>query len=424
MSARIAVVGSGIAGLSAAWLLNRSHDVTLFEAEPRLGGHTHTVDISLEGQTFPVDTGFLVFNHRTYPELTALFQQLGVETTSSTMSFSVKLNQPAIEWAGGSLRTVFGQPSNLLRPAFWGMLRDILRFNREASVDAALSDRVTLGHYLKARHYSPAFIEWYLLPMAAAIWSCPATQMLEFPLSSFVNFCHNHGLLQVTDRPQWRTVLGGGREYVKKLAAGLPDIRLGCPVSAVRKRGGQIQLTHAGGIDTYDQVVLACHSDQAQALLGNSMPQLDEQLAHLAYQMNYAVLHSDARVLPTRRSLWSAWNYQAGGGTLSERPVTVNYLINQLQPLPVQSPVIVSLNPTQCIDSAAILGEYHYSHPVFTREARQAQQALQALNGREGVWLAGAWMGYGFHEDGLNSAIDVARRLDIEAPWRELARAA
>ncbi len=421
---RIAVVGSGIAGLSAAWLLSRWHQVTLYEADNRLGGHTHTVDVTLDGQTFPVDTGFLVFNHRTYPELTRLFDTLGVETVASDMSFSVRLDQPALEWAGTSLATLFGQRRNLARPAFWGMLSDILRFNRETRDDPALASGMSLGAYLDARGYGKPFVEWYLLPMAAAIWSCPASRMLEFPLASFIAFCRNHGLLQILDRPQWRTVKGGGREYVNKLAATLDDIRLGHPVESLRPRGRGIELASGHHAALYDQVVLACHSDQSHALLAGHFPAQARLLKKMPYQANRAVLHSDPSMLPRRPSLWSAWNYQSGEGRLSERPVAVHYLINRLQPLPTDTPVIVSLNPVSAIDPAKIHGEFHYSHPVFERHATAVQKQIDAANGRDGVWLAGAWMGYGFHEDGLASALKVARRLNVNAPWLELARAA
>ncbi len=421
---RIAVIGSGISGLSAAWLLSRQHQVTLFEADNRLGGHSHTVDVELDGATFPVDTGFLVFNHRTYPELTRLFDTLGVETVASDMSFSVRLDQPDLEWAGTSLDSVFGQRSNLARPAFWSMLRDILRFNKESVREPALASSMALGDYLKARGYGKPFIEWYLLPMAAAIWSCPSSQMLEFPLSSFVTFCRNHGLLQVFDRPQWRTVKGGSREYVNKLAAGIDEIHLGQPIESVRPRSGKIELASGSLSGLYDQVVMACHSDQSRDLLGEHYPTQSRLLEQMPYQPNRAVLHSDTSVLPRRKNLWAAWNYQSGHGTLSDHPVAVHYLINRLQPLPTDTPVIVSLNPLQEPDPAKVHGEFHYSHPVFTRHATAVQRQLVAANGRDGIWLAGAWLGYGFHEDGLASALRVARQLDVAVPWQGLAHAA
>lgn len=421
---RIAVVGSGIAGLSAAWLLSRQHRVTLFEAERRLGGHTHTVDLDLDGTRFPVDTGFLVFNHRTYPELSRLFRQLGVETVASDMSFSVRLDEPGLEWAGSTLATVFGQRSNLTRPAFWSMLRDILRFNRNAVGDAERLHGIALGDYLASRGYGRPFVEWYLLPMAAAIWSCPSARMLAFPLSSFVAFCRNHGLLQIFNRPQWRTVKGGGREYVKRLVAGVDEVLTGHAVEAIRRRGSAIEVSSGSLSGVYDQVVLACHSDQAAALLAPVSPARARLLRQIPYQPNHAVLHSDARVLPQRKSLWSAWNYQSGNGTLDDRPVAVHYLINRLQPLPTDTPVIVSLNPLSPIDPARIHREFHYSHPVFDRHAPAIQRQLTSSNGQHGIWLAGAWLGYGFHEDGLVSALRVARQLNVAAPWEAFAHAA
>ncbi|MDO9636431.1 MAG: NAD/FAD-binding protein, partial [Thiobacillus sp.] len=339
-------------------------------------------------------------------------------------TFSVRLDQPELEWAGSDLNTVFGQRRNLARPAFWSMLADMLRFNREAVRASTLTGSMALGDFLKANGYGKPFIEWYLLPMAAAIWSCPASQMLEFPLSSFVTFCRNHGLLQVMNRPQWRTVKGGGREYVNKLAAGIGEIHLGQPVESMRPRGGRIELTSGSLSGLYDQVVLACHSDQSRTLLAPHYPSQARLLQQMPYQPNHAVLHSDASVLPRRRSLWSAWNYQSGHGALSDRPVAVHYLINRLQPLPTETPVIVSLNPLQAPDPATVHGEFHYSHPVFTRHAPFAQRHIESANGRNGIWLAGAWLGYGFHEDGLASALRVARRLNVSAPWKALADAA
>ena len=298
---RIAVVGSGISGLSAAWLLAQRHAVTLYEAAPRLGGHTNTVDVTLDGVTHPVDTGFLVFNHKTYPNLTALFDHLGVGSVESEMSFAVSLESPALEWAGSSLATVFGQKRNLVRPEFWRMLADILRFNRE-SVDwlqRHADDGMTLRAFLAAGNYSRAFSDWYLLPMAAAIWSCPAGQMLDYPLATFVRFCHNHGLLQVFDRPAWRTVQGGGREYVNKLAAGIEDIRLSSPVRRVFRTPRGILVAHDREVEEFDHVVLACHSDQALAILDeDASPAERRALAAIRYEPNHAVLHTDAALLP------------------------------------------------------------------------------------------------------------------------------
>jgi uncharacterized protein len=425
---RIAVVGAGISGLASAWLLSRRYDVTLFEAAGYLGGHTNTVDVTLEGKTHPVDTGFLVYNDRTYPNLIALFALLRVESVQTEMSFAVSLENPDLEWAGSSLATVFGQKRNLVRPQFWGMLSDILRFNRESQawLDANSDDRRSLRDYLTENRYSAAFSDWYLLPMAAAIWSCPTGQMLDMPLATFVRFCKNHGLLQVFDRPQWRTVKGGGREYVRKLAAQLDDIRLACPVSNIAHASGRLRVTHARGVDDFDQAVLACHSDQALAIAGAAASEAQrEVLAAVRYQPNRAVLHTDRALLPRDEKLWSAWNYFAASskneGAAGDQPVGVSYLINRLQPLPFETPVVVTLNPVREPDPARVLAWFDYDHPVFDGPAIAAQQRLaevQGIQGGSGIWLAGAWGSYGFHEDGLKSALRVANGLGVMAPWQ------
>ncbi|MDP2108273.1 MAG: FAD-dependent oxidoreductase [Rhodocyclaceae bacterium] len=424
---RIAVVGAGISGLAAAWLLNRRHDVTLFEAGAYLGGHTNTVDVTLDGKTHPVDTGFLVFNEKTYPNLIALFSLLGVESVETEMSFAVSLENPDLEWAGSSLATVFGQKRNLVRRPFWRMLSDILRFNRESAawITAHPGDRCSLRDFLRDGRYSNSFSDWYLLPMAAAIWSCPTGQMLDMPLASFVRFCQNHGLLQVFDRPMWRTVKGGGREYVKKIAAQLDDIRLACPVAGITRDEQGLTVLHAAGVERFDQVVMACHSDQALKVLGaTASPGQREVLSAIRYQPNRALLHTDPALLPRNPKLWSAWNYFAGNGTPGEQPVGVSYLINRLQPLPFETPVVVTLNPAREPDPAKVIAAFDYEHPIFDAAAIAAQQDLAAVQGEGGIWLAGAWGSYGFHEDGLKSALRVANGLGAEAPWQGASAAA
>ena len=418
---RIAVVGSGIAGLSSAWLLSKHYEVTLFEADDRLGGHTHTVDVTVDGKTFPVDTGFLVFNNRTYPNLIALFDHLQVASVSSDMSFAVSLEKPALEWAGSSLSTLFGQPRNLLRPDFWRMVSDIMRFN-QASVGWLESHPgeggPSLGAYLEQHRYSVPFRDWYLLPMAAAIWSCPTGQMLDYPFATFVRFCRNHGLLQINDRPQWRTVMGGGREYIQKMIGAIDTIRLSTPVKSIHRTSGGVVIGTPHETHEFDQVVLAGHSDQSLALLGNEASVAEREiLSAVKYQNNRAVLHTDPGLLPRDRKLWSAWNYVSGEGSVDVRPVSVSYLINQLQPVPVQTPVVVTLNPLRQADPKKVLAEFDYAHPVFDRAAIDAQNRLDDIQGKNGVWFCGAWTGYGFHEDGLKSALTVSRRLGCPAPW-------
>ena len=418
---RIAVIGAGIAGLASTWLLARRHEVTLFEAASYLGGHTNTVDVTLEGKTHPVDTGFLVFNEKTYPNLSAMFALLGVESVETEMSFAVSLENPDLEWAGSNLATVFGQKRNLVRRGFWAMLADILRFNRESTawLLSHPSDTRCLREFLDAGRYSRAFADWYLLPMAAAIWSCPTGQMLDMPLATFIRFCQNHGLLQIVNRPTWRTVKGGGRDYVRKLAAQLSDVRLSCPVRSVAREGSALCVTHAGGSEAFDQIVLACHSDQALALLGSTASAAQRQvLAAIRYQPNRAVLHTDAALLPRNRKLWSAWNYFAGQGEAGAQPVGVSYLINKLQPLPFETPVVVTLNPARAPDPAKVIAAFDYAHPIFDRAAIVAQQRLANVQGEGGIWLAGAWGSDGFHEDGLKSALRVANGLGIQAPWQ------
>lgn len=420
---KIAVIGAGISGLSCAYrLVQGGADVTLYEASTYFGGHSNTVDITLDGATHGVDTGFLVFNDRTYPNLIALFGELGVETAPSDMSFSVKLplgeqaGARVLEWAGSNLDTVFAQRGNLLRPRFLRMVRDIMRFNKQATALAISSDmpQMPLGYFLDLHGYGEQFRAWYLLPMAACIWSCPSDQMLEFPVSTFIRFCHNHGLLQVTDRPQWRTVRGGSRNYVNKLLAAIPGQRLATPVTAVTRHpaGGarSVRVQSAAGVEQFDHVVMACHSDQSLALLGNDASAQERSvLEAVRYQPNRAVLHTDASCLPVSRKAWSAWNYQSNAAPTPQ--VCVHYLLNQLQPLPFTTPVIVSLNPLDAPDPAKVLASFDYSHPVFDAGAVAAQLRLSTFQGAQNTWFAGAWTGYGFHEDGLKSGLTVASAL-------------
>ncbi|MDN0082839.1 FAD-dependent oxidoreductase [Crenobacter sp. SG2305] len=416
---RIAVIGAGIAGLASAYFLSRRHEVTLYEANRYLGGHTNTVDVTLDGQTHPVDTGFLVFNDRTYPNLIALFAELGVDAYPSDMSFAVSLGNGASEWAGTDFDTLFVQRRHLLSPRFLGMLRDILRFNTAAERHLAEVSRsgVTLGQLLGDGGYGTAFRDAYLLPMAAAIWSSATNDILRFPAQTFLRFCLNHGLLQIRNRPQWRTVLGGGRNYVQRLAARLALVKLDYPVWQVRRDEQGVEVFGTGGRERYDAVVLATHAPETLRLLADADADEMSLLGAVCYQPNLAVLHTDPHLLPRRRKVWSAWNYLGGAQRDGARPTCVSYLINKLQPLPFARPVIVTLNPFTMPDPRQELARFDYHHPLFDQAAIAAQQRLPGLQGRRRTWFAGAWTGYGFHEDGLKSALRVADDFGLAPHW-------
>ena len=421
---KLAIVGSGISGLAVAHTLQHHADITVFEAGDYFGGHTHTVDITLptpQGRvTYGVDTGFLVFNERTYPNLIKLFADLGVETVPSDMSFSVKVpgakNGKALEWSGTDLNSVFAQRSNLVNPRFWRMLADVMRFNalctriakdqREEELQQPLSD------FLRTHRFSEPFRDWYFLPMLGCIWSCPTDQMLQFPVATMIRFCHNHGLIQVTNRPQWFSVLGGARHYVEKILAGIHDKRLNTPVRLIERDDLGVRVVTDGHAERFDEVVIATHTDQALGLLRE--PSGDERsvLGAIRYQDNRAVLHTDASVLPANPKTWAAWNYERAASSEQESSrVCLHYLLNRLQRIPFAQPVVVSLNPLQAIDPASIVGEYDYAHPVFDLKAIDAQKRVPLLQGQRHTWYAGAWTGYGFHEDGLKSGLQLGRAL-------------
>jgi uncharacterized protein len=436
---RVAVIGSGISGLAAAHALAAQAHVTLFEAGDYFGGHTHTVDVTLEGVTHGVDTGFLVCNQRTYPHLMRLFAEMDVPLTGADMSFSVQWRARGVEWCGSDLNTVFAQRRNLLRPWFWRLLADILRFNRiatemarrdpevsgtsltaHAGLPARTQSLQTIAQFLDRERFSAEFRDGYLLPMVASIWSCPPRQMLEFPLETLVRFCHNHGLLQVRNRPQWFSVAGGARTYVERLLERVGDARLNNRVTRVRRLGADdshtgVMVTTPRGSERFDEVVVAVHSDQALGLLAEASAGEADVLGAIRYQPNRAVLHTDTTLMPTRRNAWAAWNHENAGAAGDTHGVCLHYWLNRLQRLPFSTPVIVSLNPVRAPRPETVLGEFDYAHPVFDAGAIAAQRRLPELQGRGGVWYCGAWTRYGFHEDGLVSALSVCEQM--RARW-------
>ncbi|KRG81471.1 MULTISPECIES: NAD(P)/FAD-dependent oxidoreductase [Stenotrophomonas] len=413
---RIAVVGSGIAGLASAWLLSQAHEVVLFEAADYLGGHTHTHDVSVGGRQYAVDTGFIVHNPDHYPLLTRLLQTLDVPTQPTTMSFSVHNGRSGLEYNATSLDALFCQRRNLLSPRFLGMVRDLFRFYRQAP---ALLDGEGpgpgLGDWLQANGYGAAFRDEHLVPMASALWSSPPRQILQFPARYLVQFMANHQMLQVSGRPQWRVVRGGSARYVDALRARWTvHERLSCPVLAVRRHGDRVSVDSAAGSEAFDQVVLACHSDQALALLADASDNEQAILGAIGYQPNEVVLHTDASVLPRRRKAWAAWNaFVPGDG---DAPCTVSYCMNLLQGLDAPEPLVVTLNRSEAIDPARVLRRLAYQHPVYTPQSVAAQQRRAVIQGQNRTWFAGAYWGWGFHEDGMRSAVDVAAGLGVGWP--------
>jgi len=421
----VAVIGSGIAGLGAAWLLSRQHRVTLYEKEERLGGHTNTVRVNFGGREIAVDTGFIVYNEANYPNLVQLFAHLGVATHATDMSFSVSLDRGRFEYLGGEWSGLLAQPSNLLRPAYWRMLGDCLRFFREASALLAAPPGPadpTLGEFLDAAGYSRGFIEDHLLPMGAAIWSVPTERMRDFPARSFARFFANHGLLQATHRPAWRTVTGGAAEYVRQLVTALPEgVRLAAPVVSVKPEGAGVVVRDArGGVRRFDRVVIAAHADQALAMLERPTAQERRVLGAVSYQPNLAVLHRDPALMPRRRRAWASWNYIAERGASSAeaaRGTSVTYWMNRLQKLDPACPLFVSLNPVRAPRDELTIAAFEYQHPAFDAAALAAQGELASIQGVHNIWFCGSWCGYGFHEDALASGLACAEALGVRRPW-------
>ena len=409
----IAMIGGGISGLSAAWLLSQRHRVTLFETEHRLGGHSNT----LEALGEPVDTGFIVYNERTYPNLTRLFAHLEVPTKPSVMSFSVSLDDGRLEYSG-SVGGLFAQARNLASLRFWSMIRDLSRFYRQAPRDLPTIGSATLGEYLDGIGCGAAFRDDHLYPMAAAIWSTPVAQIPDYPAASFIRFCENHGLLQFVRRPRWRTVAGGSREYVRRLVGSFADrVRLSCPAEAVWRQPNGAMVMSAGRAESFDSVVIATHADTALRLLRD--PSADERrlLGAFPYRRNHAVLHSDEQLMPKRRRVWSSWNY-ASRCRSGEPQLSVTYWMNRLQGIAGDKPLFVTLNPAVEPDPAKVHARIDYDHPMFDGAATRAQRHLWSLQGVRSSWFCGAYFGAGFHEDGLQAGLAVAEQLGgVRRPW-------
>jgi predicted NAD/FAD-binding protein len=416
----IAVIGTGISGLSAAWLLSAQHDVTVYEQDRRVGGHSNTVVVQGADRDTPVDTGFIVYNELTYPNLTALFRHLDVQTQPAEMSFAVSLANGSLEYSGSTLSGLFAQRRNVLRPRFWSMLNDLQRFYREAPKDLVLLDGIhtTLGDYLDAGRYGAAFRNDHLLPMAGAIWSAPVSSILRYPAASFIRFHHNHGLLKIRNRPQWRTVVGGSRSYVAALTKSFAErIRIGARVVSVLRDDAAATIRDSSGhTETFDDVVIAAHADQALAMLGDADDSERRLLGAVRYSRNRAVLHSDPALMPKRRAAWASWNYIGQPEHDGAQSPAVTYWMNALQNLADDQSWFVTLNPEREPDKA-----WHteiYEHPIFDSAAIDAQQHLWSLQGGRNTWFCGSYFGSGFHEDGLQAGLAVAESLgNVRRPW-------
>lgn len=413
---KIAIIGTGISGLGAALMLEKTHAITVYEKNETAGGHSRTVDVTLDGKTFPVDTGFIVFNHRNYPHLTKMFHHLQVATSRSDMSFGASIGNGFLEYGSKGL---FAQKRNLFRPQYWRMLADILRFNASARPEDVADPSLSLRAYLEQKGVGDWFARYYLQAMGAAIWSCSVETILDFPAATFLRFFANHGLLSVNDHPQWYTVKGGSRAYVGKIAGILGDrLRSACGVTKVVRNGaGWDVIDSTGCKQTYDQVVFACHADQALAMLHNPPEGIAQVLASFRYQENTAVLHTDTSFMAKHKGCWTSWMYLSETDIDRNESVSLSYWMNNLQPLPTSHPVFVTLNPGREPAAAKVYDRHVFTHPIFDRAAIEAQSAIPDIQGRDGLWFCGAYQRYGFHEDGLLSAVNVVERMGGRPPW-------
>ncbi len=417
---KIGVVGAGISGIGSAWLLAQKHEVHLFESEARLGGHAHTVMVKESHQHVPMDTGFLVYNELTYPNLTGFFKTLQVETMDSSMSLSIQVPDKNLEWSGTNLNTIFGQRSNLFKLSFHKMLFEILRFGREAemSLQLALRHAWTLGELLKARNFNPSFATDYLLPIGAAIWSTPEQKMMEFPAATFLSFFINHKLLQVNNRPVWKTVKSGSIQYVQRAAKGIHHIHLSSPVLEVERLEGKVLVKTKNGTFEFDKVVLATHAPISAKILKNQSALENSTLSNISYEANKAFLHHNDKFMPQSKLCWSAWNVYGDSNRTQDSKVSLTYYLNELQKLRTELQYFLTLNPKGNIEN--FIQEFEYSHPQFDQKAIRAQRDLPAIQGGGGVYFAGAWSRFGFHEDGLLSAVTIAESLGVPIPWKKV----
>lgn len=413
---RVAVIGTGVSGLGAAYLLHQDHDLVIYEKNDYLGGHGRTIDVPVKEGVLAVDTGFIVFNDWNYPNLLGLFDEIRVPYQKSDMSFGVSIDDGWLEYSSGSL---FAQRKNILRPQYWRMLLDVFKFNKQALAYIEKDPSITLGNCLEQLKMGPWFKRYYILAMGAAIWSCPVETIMQFPAQTFLRFFKNHGLLSINKRPQWYTVTGGSREYIKLLTAPFADcIILGNGAARVIQHGDQYEVIDVkGGKREFDHVIFACHADQALALL--EQPTVDEQsvLSSFDYQRNHIVVHSDASYMPQHKQCWASWVYLSEQQEDNNQDISLSYWMNNLQSLKTETPIIITLNPARRPKESLIINEHNFSHPIFDYKAIVAQDKMKSIQGQRNLWFCGAYQRYGFHEDGLLSAVNVVKRLGGTIPW-------